>query len=185
MVQPATRGKPPADGVGIDVPPARIRSHAALALLEGHAPALRRTARRVSLCRDDAEDALQRATVILLTKGPSHPPRRLAAWMHVVTRREALAVRRERERLLGAEVGEALPGTALCPAERAERKETSRERARLLARLKPDQRHALVLKGEGYSYREICELTGWTYTKVNRCLAEGRARLRQLGRSGS
>jgi DNA-directed RNA polymerase specialized sigma24 family protein len=54
-------------------------------------------------------------------------------------------------------------------------------RARALRRLKPDERRALVLKAEGFSYAEICELNGWTYTKVNRCLAEGRARLRQLG----
>src|SRR4051812_3724549 len=26
----------------------------------------------------------------------------------------------------------------------------------------------------GNSYQEICDATGWTYTKVNRCLAEGR-----------
>jgi DNA-directed RNA polymerase specialized sigma24 family protein len=32
----------------------------------------------------------------------------------------------------------------------------------------------------GYSYREIGEITGWTHTKINRCIAEGRARLRQL-----
>ncbi len=142
---------------------------------------LRRTARRVSLCQDDADEALQRATLILLTKAPPHPPRRLAGWMHVVTRREALAVRRERERLLGAEVGEALPSGAPCPAERAERRERSRDRIRSLSRLKPDERRALVLKGQGYSYREICGMTGWTYTKLNRCLAEGRSRLRQLG----
>ena len=48
-------------------------------------------------------------------------------------------------------------------------------------RLKPDERRALVLRGEGYSYAEICELNGWTHTKVNRCLTEGRERgLRQL-----
>ena len=29
---------------------------------------------------------------------------------------------------------------------------------------------------QGHSYQEICELTGWTYTKVNRCLTEGRKR---------
>jgi hypothetical protein len=29
----------------------------------------------------------------------------------------------------------------------------------------------------GYSYREICQLTDWTYTKVNRCLTEGRRAL--------
>ena len=157
------------------------RTRAAVSLLGAHEVSLRRAARRVSICHDDADEALQRATLILLTKAPPHPPRRLAGWMHVVTRREALAVRRERERLLAAEVGEALPCGAPSPAERAERRERSRDRVRLLGRLKPDERRALVLKGRGYSYREICELTGWTYTKVNRCLAEGRARLRQLG----
>ena len=156
------------------------RHDAAISLLDAHRGSLRRTARRVSLCQDDADDALQRATVILLTKAPLRPAGRLAGWMHVVTRREALAVRRDRERLLGAEVGEALPGAGPGPAERAERREDCREQARLLARLKPDERRALVLNGQGFSYREICELTGWTYTKVNRCLAEGRARLRQL-----
>jgi RNA polymerase sigma factor (sigma-70 family) len=155
--------------------------HTPVAVLDAHAVSLRRTARRVSLCPDDAEEALQRATLILLTKAPPHPPRRLAGWMHVVTRREALAVRRERERLLGAELGEALPSGALSPEECVERREHSRDRIRSLSRLKPDERRALVLKGQGYSYREICELTEWTYTKVNRCLAEGRARLRQLG----
>jgi RNA polymerase sigma factor (sigma-70 family) len=157
------------------------RTRAAVSLLGAHEVSLRRAARRVSICHDDADEALQRATLILLTKAPPHPPRRLAGWMHVVTRREALAVRRERERLLAAEVGEALPCGAPSPAERAERRERSRDRVRLLGRLKPDERRALVLKGQGFSYREICELTGWTYTKVNRCLAEGRARLRQLG----
>jgi RNA polymerase sigma factor (sigma-70 family) len=162
------------------VDPTAARRRAALSLLDSHATNLRRSARRVSICPDDADEALQRATLILLTKAPPHPPARLAGWMHVVTRREALAVRRERERLLGAELGE-LHARAPCPAERAERREDSRRRVRLLLRLKPDQRRALVLKAQGYSYREMCELTGWTYTKVNRCLAEGRARLRQLG----
>jgi len=33
----------------------------------------------------------------------------------------------------------------------------------------------MLLRAEGHSYRQICEITGWTYTKVNRCLSEGRA----------
>lgn len=155
------------------------RTARALALLAREGPAFLRTARRFSLCDDDADDALQRASLILLTKGPEHPAPRLTAWMHVVTRREALALRRERERLLGGEVPESLPSAAPCPAERAERREHSRERVRELARLKPAERRALILRAQGYSYREICVLTGWSYTKVNRCLAEGRARLRE------
>ncbi len=31
-----------------------------------------------------------------------------------------------------------------------------------------------MLKAEGFSYREICAMTGWSYTKVNRLLTEGR-----------
>src|SRR5919206_177456 len=44
----------------------------------------------------------------------------------------------------------------------------------LLAHLKPHEIRALVLKAEGFSYREICAMTGWSYTKVNRLLTEGR-----------
>jgi DNA-directed RNA polymerase specialized sigma24 family protein len=51
-----------------------------------------------------------------------------------------------------------------------------------LRRLKPREREALTLKALGYSYNEICELTNASHTAVNRRLAEGRARLRKLGR---
>ena len=46
--------------------------------------------------------------------------------------------------------------------------------AEALQRLKPQEVRALWLKAMGNSYQEICDATGWTYTKVNRCLAEGR-----------
>jgi RNA polymerase sigma factor (sigma-70 family) len=160
---------------------------AAAALLAGHGAALMRCARRVSLCADDAEDALQRSIEILLTKAPTGDLRRLIAWMHVVVRREALAVRRQRERQLNP--GEGAPWPAewvLCerpgPHEQLERRERVARVARLLAELKPQERRAIVLRAEGYSYAEISEITGWTHTKVNRCLSEGRARLRELVR---
>ena len=68
--------------------------------------------------------------------------------------------------------------------ERAERRDNVAAAARALAELKPDERLAIVLQAQGYSYAEIGELCGWTYTKVNRCLAEGRARLRLGGLPG-
>lgn len=165
------------------------RTAAALALLDRSGRSFMRTARRLSICPADAEDAFQRASLILLTRAPAHPLPRLAAWMHVVTRHEALRVRRDRERSLAPapptdrrrDPLELVAATSPSPAEHAERRDEARARARALERLKPDQRRALVLKAEGYSYAEIGELTGWSYTKVNRCLAEGRARLRQLG----
>jgi RNA polymerase sigma factor (sigma-70 family) len=161
------------------------RLAAASALLAAAEPALRRTARRLSLCADDADDAFQRSVEILITKAPPIEANALAAWMQVVTRREALALRRARERALSCEGAEdlvdRLPSGRAEPAEHLERRERVAWAARLLARLKPHERRAIVLQAEGYSYAEICSITGWTYTKVNRCLAEGRARLRQLG----
>jgi RNA polymerase sigma factor (sigma-70 family) len=167
------------------------RPELALELIAAHDRAFRRTARRHSLCADDAEDAYQRALEILLTKAPLDQPSRLAAWMHTVTRHEAIAVRRARERLLGAwrPPGPATPEVAPLdlvptdrpgPVERVERSERVVRSAEALAALKPQERRALALKAEGYSYVEIRARTGWTYTKVNRCMAEGRKRFLEL-----
>ena len=160
------------------------RSRAAAELLECAGPQLRRVARRASICADDADDAIQRALVLLLTKAPAIEGGRLAAWMTVVTRREALAVRRARD--VGIDPGalDATPSDFPGPAERAERGEQVAEARLALAALKPGERLAIVLQAQGYSYAEICARCGWSYTKVNRLLAEGRARLRARGRSG-
>ena len=161
------------------------RREAALGLVSAHAAMLDSTARRVSLCSDDAEDACQRALEIVLTKAPPLDPTRLVAWARVVARREALAVRRARERLVAGgdatDAAGALPTDRPTAAELAERRDRAVAALRLLAALKPDERRALVLQARGYSYAEISGITGWTYTKVNRLLAEGRAKLRAEG----
>jgi DNA-directed RNA polymerase specialized sigma24 family protein len=164
---------------------------AALELLASRGRIYLGIARRVSLCGDDADDAYQRAVEILLTKGAAVDPARLPGWMAVVTRREALAVRRGRERLLGpatapgTDGGESAPEGVACdrpgPAELVERRERVAAARGALSALKANQRVALALQASGYSYDEISDACGWTYTKVNRCLAEGRDRLRQLG----
>jgi RNA polymerase sigma factor (sigma-70 family) len=164
---------------------AHDRARAAVELLCAHRTSLWRNARRFSICADDADDALQRAAVILLTKAPAVERGRLLAWMSVVVKHEALAVRRSRERQLGGARGTGadnelallatdLPG----PGERAERRERVADAMARLAALKANERLAILLQAQGYSYAEICARCGWTYTKVNRCLAEGRARLR-------
>jgi len=163
--------------------PSDVRRDRALELLAAHEPELRRTARRVSLCADDADDAFGQSLEILLTKAPVESTV-LVAWMHVVVRREALAVRRARERLLSSEaeqrVAHQVVSQAPEPAEVAEHRERRQTDLRRLAALKPDEQAAIVLQARGFSYAEICSLRGWTYTKVNRCLAEGRARLRRF-----
>src|SRR5690348_15422470 len=52
--------------------------------------ALRRTARRHSLCEDDAEDALQRGLEILLRRAPSGDARELVRWTQTVVKHEAM-----------------------------------------------------------------------------------------------
>lgn len=152
--------------------------------------ALRRTARRFSLCEDDANDALQRALEILLRKAPTEDPRELVKWMQKVVKHEALAIRRDRERILAGPAAASAPGSydwvALLPAdsdgpaERAERREAIARSREALRTLKPQELRALTLLAEGYSYAEIGEITGFSQTKINRCLAEGRERFRRL-----
>jgi RNA polymerase sigma factor (sigma-70 family) len=164
------------------------RKRAAVELIRRHERTLRRTARRYSLCREDAEDALQRALEILLNKAPTSDQRELIRWMQTVTKHEALAVRRIRERNLGTPASQSrdddsdwvqlIPSDNVGPADAAERQERIARVREALKTLKPQELRALTLLAQGYSYSEICEITGWTYTKVNRCLAEGRQRFR-------
>lgn len=165
------------------------RKRAAVETYARHEAVLRRAAARHSLCAADAEDALQRGLEILLRKAPTDDPRELVKWMQTVVKREALAIRRERERILGAPTAsdpggadwvELLPAGSEGPAEAVERREAIARSREALRSLKPQELRALTLLAEGYSYAEIGEITSWSRTKVNRCLAEGRERFRGL-----
>jgi RNA polymerase sigma factor (sigma-70 family) len=168
-----------------------VRKRAAVETYSRHEAALRRTAARYSLCADDADDALQRGLEILLRKAPTAEPRQLVKWMQTVVKHEALAVRQERERVLAGPAARApepgdedwtalLPSPGDGPAERLERREAVVRSREALQALKPQELRALTLLAEGYSYAEIGEITRWSQTKVNRCLAEGRERFRSL-----
>jgi RNA polymerase sigma factor (sigma-70 family) len=142
-----------------------------LAVIGAHAGSLLAVARRHSLCADDAHDAYQRALEIFLRRADSVDPAAAPAWLRTVVKHEAMAVRAARRRIVGpAEVDmDRAEARDLLPAdERAAACERDAHSAEALARLKPHEVRALVLKARGYSYREIGEITGWTYTKVNR-----------------
>jgi RNA polymerase sigma factor (sigma-70 family) len=167
---------------------AAARKRAAVETYARNETALRRTARRYSLCEDDADEALQRALEILLRKAPQRGPLELVKWTQTVVKHEAMAIRRERERILGSPLppGEEtdwvslLPAGGDGPAEAAERREAVARSREALQALKPQELRALTLLAEGYSYAEIGEITSWSHTKINRCLAEGRERFRSL-----
>jgi RNA polymerase sigma factor (sigma-70 family) len=144
------------------------------AVLRRHHGRLLWIARRWSASTDDAEDALQRAMEIYLRRLDSLDPATELAWLKVVVRNEALAIRRARAQ--GEELTDRVAASGAGVDERAERDERMARSLEALARLKPDERTALLLKAEGFSYREIGERLGWTYTKVNRAITEGRRR---------
>ena len=101
-------------------------------------------------------------------------------------------MRRQRERLLGSPrtpshdddadrdpldfIASESPG----PNDRLARRERVARSGEALQALKPQEVRALTLKAQGYSYAEIGEMTGWSYTKINRCMAEGRKRFLQV-----
>src|SRR4051794_26247852 len=116
--------------------------------------ALRRHARRYSLCAADAEDACQRGLEILLTKAPSASRSELRAWLFTVVKHEALALRQQRERAAAAgsaeDMGGLLAEQADGPAERASGSERARRAAEALADLKPAELRCMLLKAMGF-----------------------------------
>jgi RNA polymerase sigma factor (sigma-70 family) len=150
---------------------------ATLRLLKRHGPQILATARRYAATPEDAEDAYQRGLEILLTKAPTTREADLIPWLKTVVKHEAFALRRQRERAApvseDGRLGEPA-GAEASTHQQAERYERLRVGAEALGRLKPQEMRCLLLKAKGLSYKEICRATGWSYTKVNRCLTEGR-----------
>ena len=86
-----------------------------------------------------------------------------------MVKHEALAINRSRRRIVGfAEVDlDALESrTSASPEEHVLGAERVARSAEALHGLKPQEVRALWLKALGHSYEQICEVTGWTYTKV-------------------
>jgi RNA polymerase sigma factor (sigma-70 family) len=167
-------------------------------LLRSERGKLMRQARFHSRRPEDAEDALSDACVAFLRfyDGPAGTD--ALRWTLLVVKRCAWAITRRTETRSArhgvtdiAGLGdEELRVAALArPLELPELVERSQETARtieLIERLKPDERTALILLGLGYTYAEIGQLRGWSRTKVNRCVYEGRVHLRAaLARGGS
>jgi RNA polymerase sigma factor (sigma-70 family) len=148
-----------------------------LRLVGSQADSLLRVARRYSLCADDAHDAYQRALEILMHHAARLDPERAAGWLHTVVKHEALAINRSRRRIVGSaepDLDALEARTSASPEERVMAADRVARSAEALHGLKPQEVRALWLKALGHSYEQICEATGWSYTKVNRCLAEGR-----------
>jgi DNA-directed RNA polymerase specialized sigma24 family protein len=171
------------------------RDHEVGAFFAGNADRLHRIiARRVvNTSREVIEDACANAWTILVGRPDITLDARGFSWLVAVATNEALRLvsKTQHERLAGgflaSRSGEASAAEMLEPAadtpgldEVALRRVEHEQRIAALRLIKPPDRQALFLKGMGYSYREIMDITDATYTAVNRRITEGRAALRQL-----
>jgi RNA polymerase sigma factor (sigma-70 family) len=143
-----------------------------------HGPALLRVANQFSLCHDDALDAYQRALEIYLRRLDTVEIATEGAWMRVVVKHEAMAIRRARAASVDRDEVDldAVHASARDVDEQVAGGERVDRSVEALRALKPDEAKALMLKAQGLSYQEIGRRFGWTYTKVNRSITEGRAR---------
>jgi RNA polymerase sigma factor (sigma-70 family) len=178
-------------------PEAPQASSTALAerIYAAHRGRLLAIARRNCASGEEAEDALQDAFALFIDRfdpGAGPPP---LAWLTVTLKRRCWLLYRGQRKVGQRTVDldtaaenvsrpDLLADPSLRPDELAEATEDLAGMRSRLAQLKPQERQALGLLALGYSYLEICEQTGWTFTKVNRCLAEGRAALRKLTPGG-
>jgi RNA polymerase sigma factor (sigma-70 family) len=149
------------------------------AVVVRHERALLRVARQASLCHDDALDAYQRALEIFVRRVETVDPATEVAWLKVVIRHEAMAIRRARSESVAGEdldLDTFIPGSDRSVEDQIASGERVRRSAEALRALKPDEAKALMMKAHGLSYDEIGERNGWSYTKVNRAITEGRRR---------
>jgi RNA polymerase sigma factor (sigma-70 family) len=158
-------------------------------LYAAHRSRLLAIARRNCDGAEEAEEALQDAFVLFIERFDPDDGAPPLAWLTLTLKRRCWALyrlrrhaweqhsNRDADRCSDAELH---VGSPRSPGELFDLGEEIAVLRKHLAELKRDERRALSLIALGYSYREICGLTGWSYTKVNRCLAEGRERLREL-----
>jgi RNA polymerase sigma factor (sigma-70 family) len=155
------------------------------AMVARQGTALLRVANQFSLCHDDALDAYQRALEIYLRRLQTVDPANEGAWLRVVVKHEAMAIRRGRQDSVEREdvdLDASVPAGSRAVEDEVAGGERVGRSVEALRALKPDEARALLLKAEGLSYQEIGLRFGWTYTKVNRSITEGRARFLKVYR---
>jgi len=114
---------------------------------------------------------------ILLRRAPTLDPRTIHRWLHVVVKHEAMEVREARAAVVATEDLDYETHTSphmSSPEKHALTENRTTRAAEALRRLKPQELRTIWLKALGHSYSEISALTGFSPTKVNRCLTEGR-----------
>lgn len=135
-------------------------------------------ARRFSANAADAEDVYQSTLVTILTRAPTSDRGQLMAWAKTVARNIAISELRRASGRSETEFDEELvTADSEIPDDTLTTLETSAILGSAIRGIRADHARCLLLRADELTYPEICELTGFSYAKVNRCLSEGRQAL--------
>ena len=140
-------------------------------------PALYRYCHRLTGDADVAEDVAQEAFVRMLERAVTGEHAALRVWLfkvatHVI--RDRWRISSNRRRLL--EINPVTPGAAPDPALDLERSEDVTRVRRALGTLDARDRELLLMREEGFSYREIAEAVGVSATSVGTLLVRAQKR---------
>lgn len=144
------------------------------ALFHGVYPALFRYCHRLTGDGDQADDLAQEAFFRLLDRDVRGPPESLKSWLFRVATnlaRDRFRTSRTRERRKEVLAGTLESAKDPGPQEELERREKVARVREVLEALKPRDREMLLLRQEGFSYREIAETVGVAPGSVGSLLA--------------
>ena len=150
------------------------------ALFDEVYPPLFRYCHRLTGDPDAAEDLAQEAFFRLLDRGPRGPAHGLRVWMFRVATnliRDSARQSNTRRRILA---GSPAPDPVPSPEDEAERKERVKEVRAALEKLAPRDREVLLLRQEGFSYKEIAQVVNVAPTSVGTLLARALERFESV-----
>ena len=140
------------------------------ALARGERLRLLTIARRHARGEDDAQDALASALLILWRDHQRLEAATADSWLAVVAKHEAIHLARRRAGAVELDAVAEPEASIADPLARL----IDRAALTRLRRLKRAELRALLHRAAGRSYWEIMAAEGWSHTKTNRCVTEGR-----------
>jgi RNA polymerase sigma factor (sigma-70 family) len=169
----------------VDAATPQDRRQWVLAALDQYEGRLTRYAARLLRDEHAARDAVQHTFLRLCDRPPEAAGQRLACWLFTVCRNKALDLIRKNGRMESlAPAGSAdLAGRDDDPAERAERAELYVQLRTLVEQLPANQREVIDLWTQGFTYREIAEISGRREGNIRVLVHRALVRLREHPRT--
>ena len=140
-----------------------------LAALDEYEGRLLRYSQRLTNGDSDlARDVVQHAFLRLCDQRPEELNGRLAAWLFAVCRNRAIDMKRKDSRIepLSAAHGSETHGRECDPAELAENRDAGQQIRKAIDSLPEKQRDVVNLWADGFTYREISQITEHTESYV-------------------